>query len=72
MIEKNEGRFTIFRPDAPPASTGNVWECKPLRYQSSSGTSTFEKLSMNAELAEQLSLFGKYFGDLCPQVYIVV
>jgi hypothetical protein len=53
---------------AQPAQGGDVWACKPLKYTGS----TFEKLPMNVELAEQLNLFAKYFGDLCGQVYVII
>jgi hypothetical protein len=72
MIENNGGKFTIFRPLSPPAQTGNVWQCKPLRYNSTGSAGTFEKLKMDAELADQLSIFAKYFRDLSEEVYIIV
>lgn len=73
MIDKNDGNYTVFRPLEPPVQGGNVWECKPVKYNPSAvGGGTFEKTAMSHELSDQLSLFAKYFGDLCSEVYVII
>ncbi|KAI6218109.1 Arginyl-tRNA--protein transferase 1 [Aphelenchoides besseyi] len=70
MIEKNDGRFTVFRPLSPPASMGNEWNCRPLKYYSENAH--FERVTVNDEVAKILTKFAKYFGPLCHEVYVVI
>ncbi|KAI6229002.1 Arginyl-tRNA--protein transferase 1 [Aphelenchoides fujianensis] len=69
MIEANGGRFTIFRPHAPPAAVGNEWNCRPLKYEEQS---RFERVTVDAQVAHTLRDFARHFGPLSSAVYVVI